>query len=117
VAHAAQRGAHHGANALAVLGLQVEPRVLDGQSCRAHRKLTEAVQAPRATAFQEIVSREVVHLRRDVTAEGCRVEACERGHRRLLAAQSAPEPGAANSDRRDGADPGNHDLSLHELHR
>jgi len=117
VSHPAQRRAHHGADELTVLALQVEARVLNGQSRGAHRKLAETIEAPGAPAFQEIVRREVVHLRRDVTAEGRGVKTRERGHRRPLLAQSAPEPGTANSYRRDGADPGNHDLSLHELRR
>ena len=79
----AKRGADVHPDLIAVLALQIEPRVREGEARRGERELRVAVGAAQGPPLEPIARVEVADLGGDPRAEVARIEASDRAHRRL----------------------------------
>ncbi len=101
--------AHHDADAVAIFLAQIEFRVGQRHADRGDAELAEPVDPPRLPLLDMVGGVEVVHLRGDPGPERSRIEPGDFTHRRHTPPQPRPEALDADSDRRDGADPGDDD--------
>src|SRR6185436_6694846 len=98
VTHAAERRAHVGAHAFAILLREVEAAVIDRELGTRDGEMAETVQALGALPVHEIARLEPVDFTRVLAAERRRVETRDSTDGRFLRADSFPEPGGRDSD-------------------
>jgi hypothetical protein len=90
VAHTTQCRAHHGADAVAILGGEIDARVFERLASGDHGELAEAIEPFRALRLHVVRRHEVIHLCRVVAAKHRRIEPGQRSDRRAFGAHAVP---------------------------